>query len=105
MKTFQINSITSAGVNVTFTHDDNTTHTETLSGPVVPLTNANGELAEYLTRYGQAWDAGKAIESGEFDLSANELVGVPVNVPPPVEVAPPINLDPVNSMIDFEGQP
>jgi len=78
MKNIRINSI-NGGVNVTFTHDDDSTHTEIISGPNVPLNDA-AELTQFLKDYVSAWEAGKAIEA--HDLSAvNSLVDQTITLP------------------------
>lgn len=79
MKNFVINSI-NGGVNVTFIHDDDKTHTETISGPLVPSTNENGELSIFLKEYALAWEIGKEKETQVFDPSTLLLIGNSINI-------------------------
>lgn len=82
MKSFSYTVTEDKNIQVTFTHDDNTTHQETLSGPAVPKTNGNGELTDFLTTYASNWEKNKAaeIESEEIDPSVTETAGTTINL-------------------------
>lgn len=78
MKTITINSI-NGGVHVTFTHDDDTTHEEHLSGASIPYHDA-ASLTQYLIDYAAAWEAGKEIESHELSQPVAQLAGQTINL-------------------------